>query len=168
MRRLFSVFVATLGAPGAHAVVAGEQSPHGQQQDRADVAAPAAPSPYRAECGSCHLAYPMALLSAREWGIVLSSLRSHYGVEVEIDDATLGLVARQLEAPSSASPGENGRLPRITSKAWFIDEHDDVAASVFRSSAVKGAANCTACHAGAERGDFDDDAVRLPGGQRHD
>jgi mono/diheme cytochrome c family protein len=29
---------------------------------------------------------------------------------------------------------------------------------------VKSAANCAACHTGAERGNFDDDNIRLPAG----
>ena len=134
----------------------------------AEPATVASTSPYRAECGSCHLAYPARLLSTREWGIVLGHLEHHYGVDASVDSPTLRIVAEQLDAPVTTSLGDTGRLPSITSKAWFVDEHDEVAAGVFRSEAVKSAANCAACHAGAERGDFDEDTVRVPGGKRHD
>ncbi len=128
----------------------------------------AAAAAYEAECGSCHVAYPTQLLSTREWGIVLGHLEQHFGADASIDDPTLALVAKHLDAPAAARLGDTGRLPRITSKAWFTDEHDEVAAGVFRSAAVRSAANCTACHAGAERGEFDERAVRVPGAKRHD
>ncbi|HET7201941.1 MAG TPA: hypothetical protein VFI92_01105 [Steroidobacteraceae bacterium] len=131
------------------------------------AAASAAPA-YRAECGACHLAYPTRLLTTREWGIVLDHLEDHYGVDASVDGATLTRVAKQLEAPLASRLGDTGRLPRITTKAWFVDEHHEVAAGAFRSSAVKSAANCTACHAGAERGNFEEDTVRVPGGKRHE
>ena len=128
----------------------------------------AANSPYQAECGACHVAYPPRLLATREWGIVLGHLEQHYGVDASIDDPTLRLVAKQLDAPVTSRLRDHTPLPRITAKAWFVDEHDEVGAGVFRSAAVKSAANCTACHAGADRGDFDEHAVRVPGGKHHD
>jgi nitrate/TMAO reductase-like tetraheme cytochrome c subunit len=154
--RTAAMSVATVAIFGAYAALA----------EPSTVAS--ATSSYRAECGSCHLAYPARLLSTREWGIVLGHLEHHYGVDATVDDPTLRLVAQQLDAPVTSSLGDTGRLPRITSKDWFVDEHDEVAAGVFRSAAVKSAGNCAACHAGAERGDFDEDAVRVPGGKRHD
>jgi mono/diheme cytochrome c family protein len=35
---------------------------------------------------------------------------------------------------------------------------------VWQLPSVKSAANCSACHAGADRGVFDDDALTLPAG----
>ena len=140
----------------------------GGQALAATPATPAVNSAYRSECGSCHLAYPARLLSTREWGIVLGRLEQHYGVDASLDDATLRQVAGQLDAPVSPALGDSGTLPRITAKAWFVDEHDDVTPRTFRGPDVRTAANCPACHVGAERGDFDEHAVRVPGGQRHD
>lgn len=153
---LATTSLALVATFGGHAAAA--DSPPSAQAD----------SPYRAECGSCHVAYPARLLSTREWGIVLGHLDQHYGVDATVDDPTLKLVARQLDAAVTSRLGDTGRLPRITSKAWFVDEHDEVGAGVFRSEAVRSAANCTGCHAGAERGDFDEDAVRVPGAKRHE
>lgn len=117
---------------------------------------------YAAECGSCHVAYPSRLLDRRQWGRVLGDLEHHYGVDATLDDAALHEVARTLGVPAASTASAKAALPRITTQAWFVDEHDEVDAATWRSPKVRSAANCSACHAGAERGDFDEDSVRIP------
>lgn len=116
----------------------------------------------QAECGSCHVAYPARLLSRAAWGQVLESLDRHYGVDASLDAATLAAVSRQLVPPAAAPAKANAALPRITTAAWFRDEHDEVSAATWRRPAVKSAANCDACHPRAARGDFDEDRVSIP------
>lgn len=113
------------------------------------------------ECGSCHLAYPAKFLSPTDWGQVLGHLDAHYGVDATLDGASLAAIARELRA-RKAQPSGSATLPRITTSAWFLDEHDDVRADVWRRPAVQSAANCDACHQGTARGDFDEDSVRIP------
>lgn len=127
------------------------------------------PAPvYEAECGSCHDAYPARLLGATDWGRILDDLDAHYDVDASLDDgATLQAIASTLGVatlggPTARASRAPATLPRITAKAWFVDEHDEVPAATFRSPKVRSAANCSACHAGAARGDFDDDSVRIP------
>lgn len=132
------------------------------------LASPAASSStvaatYQAECGSCHTAYPARLLTPAEWTTVLAALEQHYGTDATLDAASLAAVASHLGARTQpARPEPATALPRITRSHWFLDEHDEVSPAVFQSSAVRSPANCTACHAGADRGDFDDDSVRIP------
>lgn len=116
------------------------------------------------ECGSCHLAYPAALLSPGDWGHVLDRLADHYGVDATMDPPAVAAAARALGVPGDAGPSrrEATSLPRITTSAHFRDEHDEVPADVWRRPAIRSAANCDACHAGATRGDFDEDHVRIP------
>ena len=38
-----------------------------------------APAGYQAECGSCHMAYQPALLSAHDWRRTLAGLKDHFG-----------------------------------------------------------------------------------------
>ena len=121
-----------------------------------------APGVYAAECGSCHVAYPARLLDQRQWGRVLGDLEHHYGADATLDDEALHEVARTLGVPAALTTTGKAALPRITTQAWFVDEHDDVAPATWRSAKVRSAANCSACHAGAERGDFDEDSVRIP------
>lgn len=123
---------------------------------------PPVSDPYADECGSCHVAYPARLLSVTQWSRVLADLERHYGVDATMAEGTRRVVARQLGVTGLAAPAAIATLPRITAQPWFLEEHDEVGTATFRSSAVRSAANCTACHAGAARGDFDEDSVRIP------
>lgn len=124
------------------------------------------PPSYTQECGSCHTAYPPGLMPSRSWQRVMSGLDKHYGTDASIDAAT----ARQLSAWLQANAGTYKRVAeeppqdRITRSAWFERKHRKVDPSVWKHSSVNSAANCTACHAGAERGEFDDDSLRFPAG----
>lgn len=117
-------------------------------------------SPYATECGGCHVAYPAKSLSRSDWSRVLGSLGRHYGVDASLDAGPLEAVALQLGARPAAS-GTAAALPRITAQPWFREEHREVDAW-FRSRSVGSAANCSACHTGAERGDFDEHSIRMP------
>jgi len=51
---------------------------------------------------------------------------------------------------------------RITETRWFVHEHDEVPARAWKHPKVKSAANCTACHADADKGNFNEHGIRLP------
>lgn len=123
----------------------------------------AANKTWKAECGSCHLAYPPNLLPASSWRQIMAGLRRHFGTDASLDAASTAEIGAFLErnADSGKRGGESGSL-RITETRWFLRKHDEVASSTFKNPRVKTAANCDACHAGAARGDFDEDAVRIP------
>lgn len=127
-------------------------------------ATPPPPPAYMQECGSCHVAYPARLLPAVTWQRVMGNLERHYGVDASLDAATAQPLAAWLTAwaargrRASAAPPED----RITRSRWFVREHDEVPPATWLHAAVKSAANCAACHRGAEQGDFDDDDVRIP------
>jgi mono/diheme cytochrome c family protein len=127
-----------------------------------DRRAPMPQGPYAAECGSCHVAYSNRMLAPAEWSRVLGDLEHHYGVDASLDAPTLQAVARGLGVATPAAPDPKLALTRITTQRWFREEHDEVGAATFRSPAVRSAANCAACHAGAERGDYEEDHVRIP------
>ena len=57
-----------------------------------------------------------------------------------------------------------GRLERHFGSEASLDEASvrEIGAEVWRRPGVKSPANCLACHGGAERGDFEDDRVRIP------
>lgn len=55
---------------------------------------------------------------------------------------------------------------RITRSIWFERKHRAIDPATWKLASVKSAANCVACHAGADRGDFDDDNVQMPAGVR--
>ena len=126
----------------------------------------AIPAAYVQECGSCHAAYPPGMLPARSWQRVMATLGRHYGTDASLDAAT----ARRLDAwlQANAAPAGRGReeppQDRITRSTWFERRHRDVASSTWKLASVRSAANCAACHAGADRGAFDDDDLIVPAG----
>ncbi len=130
------------------------------------VAEPGAPAAanaaWKAECGSCHIAYPPQLLSASSWRRIMAGLGRHFGTDASLDAASAAGIADFLErnAGSGRRGGEDAL--RITETRWFLHKHDEVRPSAWKNPRIKTAANCGACHGGAERGDFDEDAVRIP------
>jgi hypothetical protein len=125
------------------------------------------PPAYTLECAACHIAYPPAMLPARSWQRIMGTLQQHYGSDASLDAAS----ARQLGAWLQANAGtykhvdkESPPQDRITRSAWFERKHRKIDAAVWKLDSVKSAANCAACHTGAERGDFDDDELRFPSG----
>ena len=146
-------------------------------QSPADSPRVAADDPrWRAECGSCHTAFPPALLTAPAWRQVMNALDRHYGTDASIDAKTAAEIGAFLErnagkgrraAPPAAASKVAGAalgppLPRITGSAWFAKEHREVPASTIARKDVGSLANCAACHTAADRGDFSERALRVP------
>jgi cytochrome c553 len=119
---------------------------------------------YRAECGSCHVAYPPALLPARSWQAVLGGLDEHFGTDASVDAKTLA----GLRAFLDSNAGRDRRVGtgtaglRISTSEWFWREHRKVPEATWKGAAVKSAANCAACHTGAESGDYSERGISVP------
>lgn len=129
---------------------------------------------WQQECGSCHLAYPPALLPRASWREMMNGLERHFGDDASVDPVTQADILKFLEAHAADAGGSrmgervmkrtNGQAApqRITETRWFVREHDDVPADVWKRKSVGSRANCAACHRQAEQGVFDDDSVRIP------
>lgn len=117
---------------------------------------------YEQECSSCHVAYPPGLLPAASWKRLMGGLPQHFGTDASLDPATLQAISVWLEANASRRITEPPPQDRITRSAWFERKHDEVPADAWRRPAVRSAANCTACHAGAAEGDYSEHRVRIP------
>lgn len=115
---------------------------------------------YRAECGSCHIAYPPALLGADAWRAIMNRLDRHFGTDASIGEARRAELAAYLVAAAGTRKGSDA--PRITEARWFRKEHGEIAAATWHSRAVKSAGNCEACHSQAASGDFSERSVRVP------
>lgn len=122
------------------------------------------PNPaYKAECGSCHVAYPPKLLPAGSWQQLMQRLDRHFGSDASLDAKAQEEISRYLAANAGRREPPSGAEPRITETRWFRKEHDkEVPAALWRSAAVKSAANCGACHTRAEDGDYSERSLRLP------
>lgn len=128
---------------------------------------------WQTECGSCHVAYPPALLPQASWQKIMADLDRHFGENASLDPATQTDILRFLEAHAAGHDNRSGRKVmkrmdgdpaplRITETAWFRHEHDEVPHATWARKAIGSAANCAACHREAEQGNYDEDAVRIP------
>jgi hypothetical protein len=122
---------------------------------------------YQTECSGCHLAFPAGLLPAAAWQRVMQNLPRHYGVDASLDAPTVAALQTWLTANAAtgqraaAGPGQPPE-DRITRSAWFLREHGEVAAAVWKRPSVKSPSNCAACHTAAEQGDFRERNIRMP------
>lgn len=129
---------------------------------------------FKAECSSCHMLYPPNLLPERSWKKMMGELKNHFGENAELDAKTQQEVTDYLIQNSSdkiyskrgskiSSDLKPSDTPiRISQTTYFIQKHDELSPSVFKRKSIGSAANCIACHSGAEKGDFSEDNVRIP------
>jgi nitrate/TMAO reductase-like tetraheme cytochrome c subunit len=130
---------------------------------------------WRSECGSCHLAYHPTLLPARSWKTLMDRQDDHFGDALELDATTAAGILKFLQDNSAetgmteAASKINRSIPkestplRIIETGYWIEKHRDLAESVWRNPKVRSKGNCGACHLDAEKGTFEDAAMRLPG-----
>lgn len=125
------------------------------------------PPAYREECGSCHLPFPPALLSAGDWKRTLASLPRHFGSDASVPDATRDVLDRFLARHGGTSPRLEGAgdPPRLTATSSFQRRHREVPARLWRDPKVKSPANCEACHREAATGNYGERTLRLPAGE---
>jgi hypothetical protein len=121
------------------------------------------------ECGACHMVYPASQLPARSWTALMAGLANHFGENAALDAATTKQIADLLTATAADASGRNSRALkglsdaqtplRITETPYWIGKHGKgrVSASALAAVNAKSPSNCVACHAGATRGQFDDD-----------
>jgi hypothetical protein len=133
----------------------------------ADSVANSSLSAHTQECGACHMAYQPGLLPAASWQRLLANLPKHFGADASVDAATLATLKPWFEANAGSfkKVARNPVAPpddRITRSAWFEREHREVTANVWKRPAIHSPANCSACHAGADKGNFSEHNVRIP------
>ncbi len=119
---------------------------------------------YDAECTACHIAFPPALLPAGSWTRLMGRLDNHYGSDAALDPKVTAEITAWLQREAGTGKRARSEPPehRITRSAWFERKHDEVRADIWKRASIKSPANCAACHQGAERGDYDEDSVRIP------
>ena len=122
------------------------------------------PASYLAECGSCHLAYPPALLAAGDWRRIMAGLDDHFGSDAAVDAQKRQEITAYLErhAGNPGKLGSAGDPPRISTTARFVRKHREVPAKLWHDPRVKSAANCEACHRGAAEGRYSEHDIALP------
>lgn len=118
------------------------------------------------ECGACHLAYPPRFLPAESWREMMSGLDKHFGSNASMDAGSAREITAFLEQNArrkNTGRDASGKLPlRISESSWFIREHDEVSAQVWKNPKVKSPANCSACHTQADIGDYSEHNIQIP------
>ncbi|MEN9501034.1 MAG: hypothetical protein RI964_319 [Pseudomonadota bacterium] len=121
---------------------------------------------WQSECSACHMAYPPGMLPAASWKEMMGTLDKHFGSDASLDDATVAEILPFLEQNAmqerNVSPTTDKPVLRITETSWFTRQHDEISASTWQRPSIKSASNCMACHTAADKGNFDEDNVRIP------
>ena len=120
------------------------------------------------ECGSCHIAFAPSMLPARSWERMMGDLKNHFGDDASVDPETAARITAYLVSNAADTGGKRysskllrGLAPnaaplRITELPKWVSEHRSVPAWEWKHKDVRTKANCVACHAGAERGFYED------------
>jgi nitrate/TMAO reductase-like tetraheme cytochrome c subunit len=122
------------------------------------------PKSYEAECASCHMAYPPGLLSEKSWQNVMSGLTKHFGTDASIDEKDKTEITNWLKRNAATKQKYSELAPenRITKTSWFVREHDEIKADVWKRPSIKSPANCGACHTTAAEGIFSERGLKVP------
>ena len=126
------------------------------------------PASYKAECGSCHLAFPPSLLSANDWRRTIGNLHEHFGTDAAVDGKNGQEISAFLEryAGDAGKLGTAGEPPRLTQTARFSRKHREISAKTWKDPRIKSAANCEACHRGAAQGNYSEHDISIPESRR--
>lgn len=123
---------------------------------------------YVAECGSCHVAYPPALMTAPAWAATLRGLERHFGTDASLEPKAQREIAALLEAQASTRSKHQpaGQVPRLTETPWFQKEHRSGELREHEVSPAAGTkraslSQCNTCHRRAEQGDFSEGSLQL-------
>ncbi len=129
---------------------------------------------WKAECASCHMAYPPGLLPQRSWEKLMSGLNKHFGADASIDAVSLAGITEYLVKNSAEHNTSRrssrflqsvnaGETPlRISDTPYFAREHREVTPETWKLPKVGGKANCNACHSDADSGEFSGRNVKVP------
>lgn len=94
----------------------------------------------------------------------MGNLDRHYGTDASLEADQVKQVSRWLQTHAGSYKRVREEPPedRITRSTWFVRKHREVDAAIWKRASIKSAAQCTACHRQAEKGNFDEDQVRIP------
>jgi mono/diheme cytochrome c family protein len=141
----------------------GERSEHGEGMEGGLMTATNAT--FQTECSACHMAYPPGTLPAASWKEMMGTLDKHFDSDASLDEATIAEILPFLEQNAApARKADSGAKPvlRITETGWFKHEHDEISPATWKRDSIKSASNCMACHTSADKGNFDEDSIRIP------
>jgi len=129
---------------------------------------------WKEECGSCHIAYPPRFLTADDWQKLMEGLDKHFDANAVLDQKDSKEILDFLRDNAGFRKMNSAPSLRISDTPWFTHEHREISNNTWFNPAVKSRSNCVACHINAERGDWSERGIRVPGckdekvrGERH-
>ncbi len=119
---------------------------------------------YLQECASCHVPYPPGMLSTESWRKIMEGLSEHFGTDASLSAKDTEEITAYLQENSTDYWIAEVAPLRITETDWFQRAHNFyvIPPGIWKSPAVKSPANCAACHAKAEHGDYSEKYIKLP------
>jgi nitrate/TMAO reductase-like tetraheme cytochrome c subunit len=123
------------------------------------------PEKVNTECASCHMVYQPALLPKESWTRIMNNLDKHFGVDASLDPQSIKEISQWINHNAGTYKKINSTTPphdRITESAWFVKKHHELNPKVWTNPKVKSKSNCMACHSTADKGNYDEDFVRIP------
>ena len=118
----------------------------------------------QAECSGCHMAYPAGLLPAASWKKLMAGLEKHFGTDASLSPQDTNEITSYVLKYASNRGTSSAAPLRITDGEWFKNKHDssEITPAIWKRESIKSQGNCSACHQGAERGDFNEHRIRIP------
>lgn len=119
---------------------------------------------WQQECASCHMAFPPGLLPAASWRKMMSTLDKHFGADASLSPEDSTAITDFLVKNASNRWTAATAPLRITESVWFKTKHkeSEIAPAVWKRASIKNPSNCMACHAGADKGNFDEKSIKIP------
>ena len=111
---------------------------------------------WKAECGSCHIAFEPGLLPTESWRKIMGGLDKHFGADATVTAQVNEEITAFLADNSNNRWAEPTAPLRITETDWFKRRHSARRAflSASQDPAVKNPANCEVCHSQMEHSHF--------------
>jgi cytochrome c553 len=166
MKRLHVLLVALVMLPAAGQADEDEDkggNSSGEQRGRTLLPAKVNAT-WAKECSTCHVAYPPGLLPAQSWRKLMTGLDKHFGSDASLTSKEIEDVSGFLVANASNRWASTNAPLRITEAQWFKSKHNagEIPPAIWKRASVKSASNCLACHAQADKGDFNERSIKIP------
>ncbi len=131
---------------------------------------------YKEECGSCHMAYKPSLMATSSWEKLMSKkeLSNHFGEDITYEDQSINnsikeyLVSNSFRYPPNFPEVMISKSIRITDMPSIARHHRKIPKKLITQEEVKSISNCVACHVDADKGDFSEENITIPGYGKYD
>lgn len=108
---------------------------------------------WKAECSSCHVAYPPRMLNEGVWQQLMDGLDKHFDSNAVLDAKDRKVILEFLQRNAGSGDLYGSASLRISDTPWFKREHRVISPNEWKLPQVKTRSNCGACHGKVVLGD---------------